>query len=98
MHGHSFHGEVAIRGPVRDPEGWVLDFADLQAILEPLVSELDHYVLNDISGLENPTSENLAVWIWRRLESSLPQLIRVTVKETCNSRCHYYGPPKHPIR
>jgi len=91
IHGHSFRGEVAVRGPL-DPElGWVIDFADLKKVIEPLVNELDHYLLNDIPGLQNPTAELLAVWIWRRLEPHLPALHRVTIEETCTSRCHYYG-------
>lgn len=92
MHGHSFRGEVAVRGPVDPKLGWVIDFADLKAAVEPLVKELDHYVLNDIAGLENPTSELLALWIWKRLEANVPGLFRITIEETCSSRCHYYGP------
>jgi 6-pyruvoyltetrahydropterin/6-carboxytetrahydropterin synthase len=91
IHGHSFRGEVAVRGPLDPKLGWVIDFADLKRAIEPLVAELDHYLLNEIPGLENPTAELLAVWIWRRLAPSLPNLARVTVEETCTSRCHYYG-------
>lgn len=92
IHGHSFHGEVAVRGPVDRRTGWVMDFAELRAAVQPLVERLDHYMLNDIDGLENPTSENLAVWIWNELEPRLPLLHRVTIQETCTSRCHYRGP------
>jgi 6-pyruvoyltetrahydropterin/6-carboxytetrahydropterin synthase len=90
-HGHSFRGEVAVRGPLDPHLGWVMDFADLKAAVEPLVHRLDHYLLNDIPGLENPTSEVLAVWIWRELSGQLPLLTRVTIEETCTSRCHYFG-------
>jgi 6-pyruvoyltetrahydropterin/6-carboxytetrahydropterin synthase len=90
-HGHSFRGEVAVRGPLDPHLGWVMDFADLRAAVEPLVQRLDHYLLNDIQGRENPTSELLAVWIWRELAPQLPLLVRVTIEETCTSRCHYYG-------
>ena len=90
-HGHSFRGEVAVRGPLDPHLGWVMDFADLKAAVEPLVQRLDHYLLNDIPGLENPTSEILAVWIWRELAGKLPLLTRVTIEETCTSRCHYFG-------
>jgi 6-pyruvoyltetrahydropterin/6-carboxytetrahydropterin synthase len=90
-HGHSFRGEVAVRGPIDPRLGWVMDFADLKAAVEPLVHRLDHYLLNDIPGLENPTSEILAVWIWRELAGQLPLLTRVTIEETCTSRCHYFG-------
>ena len=91
MHGHSFRGEVAVRGPIDAHTGWVMDFADLKAEVDPVVRELDHYVLNDIRGLENPTSEIVAVWIWRKLAPRLPRLYRITIEETCTSRCHYYG-------
>jgi 6-pyruvoyltetrahydropterin/6-carboxytetrahydropterin synthase len=90
-HGHSFRGEVAVRGPLDPHLGWVMDFADLKAAVEPLVQRLDHYLLNDIPGLDNPTSEILAVWIWRELAAKLPLLTRVTIEETCTSRCHYFG-------
>ena len=90
-HGHSFRGEVAVRGPLDPHLGWVMDFADLRAAVEPIVKRLDHYLLNDIDGLDNPTSERLAIWIWRELAPSLPLLVRVTIEETCTSRCHYFG-------
>lgn len=90
-HGHSFRGEIAVRGPV-DPEiGWVIDFADLKRAIQPVVDRLDHYLLNEVEGLPNPTSELLAVWIWEKLAPQLPGLVRVTIEETCTSRCHYYG-------
>ncbi|HVR44402.1 MAG TPA: 6-carboxytetrahydropterin synthase QueD [Thermoanaerobaculia bacterium] len=92
MHGHSFRGEIAVKGGVDPHLGWVADFADLKAAATPIVEQLDHYLLNEIPGLENPTSELLAVWIWNRLASRLPDLHRVTVEETCTSRCHYFGP------
>lgn len=90
-HGHSFRGEVSVKGPLDPTLGWVIDFADLRNAIDPIVRELDHYLLNEIPGLENPTAELLAVWIWNRLAPSLPLLHRVTLEETCTSRCHYYG-------
>lgn len=91
VHGHSFKGEVAVRGPVDPRLGWVMDFADLKTVVDPIVNRLDHYLLNDIAGLDNPTSEMLAVWIWNELAPKLPLLVRVTIEETCTSRCHYTG-------
>lgn len=91
LHGHSFRGEVAVRGEVDPKTGWLIDFADLKQVVDPIVRELDHYYLNDIPGLENPTSEMVAVWIYRRLAPHLPLLHRVTIEETCTSRCHYFG-------
>jgi 6-pyruvoyltetrahydropterin/6-carboxytetrahydropterin synthase len=91
MHGHSFHGQVAVRGEIDAHTGWLIDFADLKRAVEPVVTRLDHYLLNEIEGLENPTSENVAVWIWQQRRPALPQLHRVTIEETCTSRCHYFG-------
>ena len=69
-------------GQVDEAAGWVIDFADIQRAFEPLRAQLDHYYLNEIDGLENPTSENLARWIWQRLEPTLPLLSEVVVRET----------------
>lgn len=91
LHGHSFQIAIFVEGPV-DPElGWVLDYADLRASFQPLFEQLDHRCLNDVEGLDNPTSENLARWIWQRLQTSLPQLSRVVVRETCTAGCEYRG-------
>ena len=95
MHGHSFRGEVAVRGEVDSKTGWLLDFADLKRAIDPIVARLDHYLLNEIEGLENPTSEILAIWFWNRLAPVLPQLYRITIEETCTTRCHYYGTAGH---
>lgn len=91
MHGHSFRGEVAVKGEIGPQSGWVIDFGELKTLLRPVVDRLDHYLLNEIEGLENPTSEMVAIWIWNQLAPSLPILHRVTIEETCTSRCHYYG-------
>lgn len=94
LHGHSFRIEVHISGPINPETGWLMDFADLQQAFAPLMDQLDHHYLNDIPGLENPTSEQLARWIWIRLKTRLPQLTRITVHETCTSRCIYRGKEK----
>ena len=91
MHGHSFRIEVHVSGPVDAESGWVMDFADLKRVFQPLFLQLDHHCLNDIEGLENPTSESLARWIWERLQPSLPLLSKVVVRETCNAGCVYKG-------
>jgi 6-pyruvoyltetrahydropterin/6-carboxytetrahydropterin synthase len=91
LHGHSFRLEVHVSGPVGDDTGWVIDFADIKLAFQPLEKLLDHNYLNDIPGLENPTSENLARWLWERLAPSLSGLSRVVVRETCTSGCIYRG-------
>lgn len=92
VHGHSFRGEIVVKGPIDPATGWLMDFAELKRAVDPVVDLLDHYLLNDIEGLENPTSELLAVWVWDKLAPSVPQIHRITIEETCTSRCHYHGP------
>jgi 6-pyruvoyltetrahydropterin/6-carboxytetrahydropterin synthase len=94
LHGHSFGIEVHVQGPVDAKLGWVIDFADLSGAFAPLFERLDHRYLNEVPGLENPTSENLARWIWDALKPSLPLLDHVIVHETCTSACRYDGPPE----
>lgn len=91
LHGHSFRIEVRVRGAVGRDTGWVQDFADLGRAFAPLHERLDHRYLNEVPGLENPTSENLARWVWRELETALPGLAEVLVHETCTSGCRYQG-------
>ena len=92
LHGHSFRIELHVGGEPDPRLGWVMDFADLKAAFMPVYERLDHHYLNDIDGLENPTSERLAVWIWEQLKPAVPQLSEVVVHETCTSGCRYRGP------
>ena len=91
LHGHSFRIEVHIKGQVNSQTGWVIDFADIVRAFQPLHDQLDHNYLNDIEGLDNPTSENLARWIWLRLKPVLPQLCKIIVQESRESGCIYAG-------
>lgn len=91
LHGHSWIAEIHVKGEVGDHSGWIVDFADVKAAFKPLEKQLDHNYLNEVEGLENPTSENVARWIWRQLELSLPLLSKVVIKETCTSGCVYEG-------
>lgn len=91
LHGHSFRVEIHVSGEVDARTGWIMDFADIKSAFKPLYNRLDHHYLNEVEGLENPTSENLARWIWDRLESTLPGLSRIVVRETCTSGCVYVG-------
>jgi 6-pyruvoyltetrahydropterin/6-carboxytetrahydropterin synthase len=91
LHGHSFVVRVSVDGPVGEQTGWVMDFADLKAAFRPLHDRLDHRYLNEIAGLENPTSEVLAQWIWRELRPTLAGLAEIEVRETCTSGCIYRG-------
>ena len=91
MHGHSFRFDVYVSGPLDSKLGWVMDFGDITKAVKPIVEQLDHYLLNEIQGLENPTSEVIAVWIWNKLKPALPLLSRIVVKETCTTGCEYKG-------
>ncbi len=91
LHGHSFRIRIFVEGPLDEHLAWVMDFADIKRAYKPLEQELDHRYLNEIPGLENPTSENLARWVWRRLKPVLPGLSRVQIMETCTSGCEYRG-------
>src|ERR1700676_1555069 len=91
MHGHSFRIQIYVTGPIDPQLGWVMDFADLKAAFQPVEDAIDHRCLNDVAGLENPTSENLARWVWTHLETALPNLSKVIVRETCTSGCVYLG-------
>lgn len=92
LHGHSFQVEIVVTGDVDPSFGWVMDYADVKAAFKPLWERLDHYYLNEVKGLENPTSENLAIWIWNELKPRLPLLSEVVVAETCTAKCVYRGP------
>ena len=96
LHGHSFRVRVTVDGALDPRAGWVMDFAALKAAWRPLHEQLDHHHLNDVPGLENPTSERLALWIWDRLAPALPGLAAVEVRETCTSGCVSRGPGAPP--
>jgi 6-pyruvoyltetrahydropterin/6-carboxytetrahydropterin synthase len=91
LHGHSFRIEIHAEGPVDEHLGWVMDFSEIKAAYKSIEDQLDHRCLNDIEGLDNPTSENLARWIWTRLRPALPALSKIVVRETCTSGCVYRG-------
>jgi 6-pyruvoyltetrahydropterin/6-carboxytetrahydropterin synthase len=91
LHGHSFRVGVHLQGAVDAHSGWVCDFADIGAAMSPIFEQLDHRYLNEIAGLENPTSEVLAMWIWVRLRPRLAGLARIVIHETCTSGCEYRG-------
>lgn len=91
LHGHSFKFKVEADLPLDDHLGWAMDFGDLDKLVRPTVDALDHRYLNDIPGLENPTSEVLAIWLWDHLSPVVPGLSAITVQETCRNACIYRG-------
>ncbi len=91
LHGHSFKVDVVVEGALDPKLGWVMDYADITEIFKPIWEKLDHHYLNEIPGLENPTSEIIALWIWKKLKPKLPLLTEVVVAETCTAKCVYRG-------
>jgi 6-pyruvoyltetrahydropterin/6-carboxytetrahydropterin synthase len=91
LHGHTFHIQVHVRGPFDPQMGWIIDFADIKAAFKPIEEQIDHNYLNEVEGLENPTSENITRWLWQRLRPALPSLSKIVVQETCTSGCIYGG-------
>lgn len=92
LHGHSFKVAISVEGEVDPHHGWFIDYEDIKNAFKPLLDQhLDHYYLNEVEGLENPTSENIAKWIWDRLKNQLLGLKKVSVFETCTTACHYEG-------
>jgi 6-pyruvoyltetrahydropterin/6-carboxytetrahydropterin synthase len=91
LHGHSFKVEIVVTGECDPKLGWVMDYAEITKAFKPLWEKLDHNYLNEIPGLKNPTSEEVAVWIWKRLQPKWPLLTEVVVAETCTARAVYRG-------
>lgn len=91
LHGHSYQITIYVQGETDPKHGWVMDFATIKERFDPLRRQLDHTLLNEIPGLENPTCENLTVWLWDRLKDVLPGLTQIVVNETETSGCSYSG-------
>ena len=92
LHGHSYACEIHVTGTVDRTQGWVCDFADIKDAFAPLLTMLDHHVLNEVEGLENPTAENIAKWVWDKLTPRIEGLTAIVIQETATSRCIYTGP------
>lgn len=91
VHGHTYLIKIFVEDELHPELAWVMDFTDIKAAFEPIKETLDHQYLNDIPGLENPTAENLAIWIWQALLAKLPNLTEIWVYETPTSGCVYKG-------
>ena len=94
LHGHTFRAVIHLVAEVQRESGWVRDFGEIKRLCKPVIDELDHKYLNDIPGLSNPTSENIARWVWNRLKPVIPELSMVEIKETTSTGCRYYGQDK----
>ena len=91
IHGHSYEAKVHVGGSLDHEMGWLIDFADIKKIVKPVIDRLDHSYINEIEGLENPTCEHIAIWIWDQIKPQLPQLQRIELKETPTSGVIYEG-------
>lgn len=91
LHGHTYTLKVFVEGKPDPLLGWVIDFNDLKKAICPIIDQLDHNLLNEIEGLNNPTSEMLAVWLWNKIITKLPGLKRIELNETPGSGVIYEG-------
>jgi 6-pyruvoyltetrahydropterin/6-carboxytetrahydropterin synthase len=86
LHGHTYRLRVWCSGPT-DEHGWIIDYGEIAAAIRPILDTLDHRLLNDLPGLENPTTENLAPWLYERLKPSLPLLTAIEIAESATTGC-----------
>ncbi len=91
IHGHTYRARIVLQGPVDSHHGWIEDFGDIKKICKPVIDQLDHYYLNEIPGLENPTAEVIAMWLWERIKPKMPALCEIHLMETPSSGCIYRG-------
>jgi len=91
LHGHSFRVELILEGELPEGQPYLMDFAEIKAAFEPLRDQLDHRLLNDVPGLENPTVEVLSKWVYDRLKPDVPHLKGVRIAETANSVGEYWA-------
>lgn len=91
MHGHTYTLKVHISGKPGEYTGWIMDYSDLKKKIKPLIDLLDHKVLNTVAGLENPTAENMCIWLWKRIKSEIPELVKIELNETPTSGVIYEG-------
>jgi len=91
MHGHTYRLRVVLTGQTDPVLGWIMDFKELKDAVSPVIDQLDHKLINDIKGLENPTAENITVWIWNKIKPSLQQLSRIELYETPTTGVIYSG-------
>lgn len=91
MHGHTYHLTVFMEGEPNKEFGWIIDFADIKKVIKPIIDSIDHKVLNNIDGLENPTCEEIAIWLWNKIKPELPLLSKIQLNETPTTGVIYEG-------
>ncbi len=91
LHGHSFVISLFLYGPWNEELAWMRDYHDIDLVVRPLLNTLDHRYLNDIPGLEKPTSESLCIYLFDRIKPQIPELQKITIAETPTTECSYSG-------
>lgn len=91
LYGLAFYLDIHVEGALNQETGWVFDFAEIDTAMKPLRDQIDHHYLNDVPGLENPTSEVLVAWIWSHLKPNVPGLVQLVLRENDVSRVIYRG-------
>jgi 6-pyruvoyltetrahydropterin/6-carboxytetrahydropterin synthase len=94
LHGHSFKAVVYLTGKPDPVFGWSHNLYEIEVAVAKTKERLDHTYLNEIEGLEVPSLENIAAWIWHRLDKDLPGLDRVMLRrgmDGAGEGCSYSG-------
>ena len=91
VHGHSYEVTIRVIGEIKKEHGWVVDLEELDLFVKPLLKILDHTMLNEVAGLEEPTSENLAKWFWKKLEKKIKNLSSIEINRPRVGGCIYSG-------
>ena len=91
VHGHSYEKIIKISGNLDKTNNWILNYDDIDEIVNPLLQKIDHKTLNDIKGLEKPTSENLAKWFWERIRKKIVNLESIEIIRPRIGGCIYSG-------
>ena len=91
IHGHTYRMKAYFEGELDKQFGWVIDFAEIKKEVALLIRSIDHKLLNDIEGLENPTCEVIAIWLWNKIKPRIPLLCRIELYETLTSGVVYEG-------
>ncbi len=91
MHGHTYRLTIYMTAEPDEQLGWVMDFADVKKVMTPILDMVDHKTLNNVPGLENPTCELLAKWLWDKIKKEIPILSKIELYETPKSGVVYEG-------
>ena len=91
IHGHTYRLILYFEGKIDVQFGWLIDFAEIKEVVDPIINNIDHKLLNNIEGLENPTCEAIAIWLWDNIKPTIPLLNRIELHETLTSGVVYEG-------